>query len=280
LCLRGNVDEAKRMMTKMRLNGLKDDVATHTSILKGLCIVGKFDEAIKHLKQMVTLGIKPDVKAFGGVVNEFCKMRKPEEAISLLKEMIARGLKPSVSSFNSMFGVLVENGDLEKVVLFLKLMPQMGRPPNFLSYTTVICSLCTMRGRMQEVGELVSDLLQNGHVMDATMYNCLIWGYCVDKNEQMTMRVFYEAIDKNYVISMESFSIFVKELCAKGKVIEAKRIFEDLCRKCSVLDVNSYRRVLEKHLSLYAENLWRIRDITDMIDHQHSSGVLHQNEYS
>jgi pentatricopeptide repeat protein len=107
------------------------------------------------------------VKAFGVVVNEFCKMRKPEEAISLLKEMIARGLKPSVSSFNAVFRVLVENGDLEKAVLLLKMMPQMGHPPNFLSYNTVISSLCTMRGRMQEVGELVSDLLQNGHVMDS-----------------------------------------------------------------------------------------------------------------
>lgn len=34
LCLRGNVDEAKRMMTNMRFNGLKDNVATHTIILK------------------------------------------------------------------------------------------------------------------------------------------------------------------------------------------------------------------------------------------------------
>ncbi|KAM3710068.1 hypothetical protein ACJW31_01G001000 [Castanea mollissima] len=267
LCLSGNVDEAKRMMTKMRLNGLKDNVATHTSILKGLCIVGNSDEAVKHLKEMVSLGMKVDVQAYGVVVNEYCKMRKPNEAISLLKEMNARCLNPSVSSFNAVFRVLVENGELEKAVLLLKQMPQMGCSPNFLSYSRIICSLCRMRGKMQEVEEVVSDLLQNGHDIDATMYNCLIKGYCEDGNEQMAMRVFYETIEKKYVISVESFSIFVKELCAKGKVIEATMVFEEMCRRCYVLDVSSYKRLLDEQLGLY-------------VDNQHRSMPLGHNEYS
>ncbi|KAF3956671.1 hypothetical protein CMV_018229 [Castanea mollissima] len=258
---------SKRMMTKMRLNGLKDNVATHTSILKGLCIVGNSDEAVKHLKEMVSLGMKVDVQAYGVVVNEYCKMRKPNEAISLLKEMNARCLNPSVSSFNAVFRVLVENGELEKAVLLLKQMPQMGCSPNFLSYSRIICSLCRMRGKMQEVEEVVSDLLQNGHDIDATMYNCLIKGYCEDGNEQMAMRVFYETIEKKYVISVESFSIFVKELCAKGKVIEATMVFEEMCRRCYVLDVSSYKRLLDEQLGLY-------------VDNQHRSMPLGHNEYS
>ncbi|GMY28965.1 pentatricopeptide repeat-containing protein At4g11690-like [Fagus crenata] len=267
LCLKGNVDEAKRMMTKMRLNGLKDNVATHTSILKGLCIVGKSDEAVKHLKEMVSLGMKPDVQAYGVVVTEYCKMRKPNVAISLLKEMRARCLNPSVSSFNAVFSVLVENGEFERAVLLLKQMPQMGCSPNFLSYSTIICSLCRMRGKMQEVEDLVSDMLQNGHGVDSTIYNCLIKGYFGDGNEPMAMQVFYETIEKNHVISVESFSIIVKELCAKGKVIEAKMVFEEMCRRCVVLDVSSYRRLLDEQLSLYAEN-------------QHSSRPLGHKECS
>ena len=40
LCLSGEADEARKMMSRMRLNGLKEDVATNTSLLKGFCIVG------------------------------------------------------------------------------------------------------------------------------------------------------------------------------------------------------------------------------------------------
>ncbi|KAK7852309.1 pentatricopeptide repeat-containing protein [Quercus suber] len=129
----------------------------------GLCIVGNSDEAVKHLKEMVRLEMKADI-------------RKPNEAISLFKEMNIRCLNPSVWSFNDVLRILVEKGELEKAFLLLKQMPPMGCSPNFLSYSTIIYSLYRMRGKMQDVEEVVSDLLQNGHNIDATMYNCLIKG--------------------------------------------------------------------------------------------------------
>ncbi|KAG5018505.1 hypothetical protein JHK87_014360 [Glycine soja] len=76
------------MMSRMRLNGLKDDVAINTSLLKVFFIVGKSDETVEHLREMVSHGMKPDVKAYGVVVNEYCKIRKPSEAVLLLREMV------------------------------------------------------------------------------------------------------------------------------------------------------------------------------------------------
>ena len=131
--------------------------------------------------------MKPDVKAYRVfVVNEYCKIRKPSEAVLLLWEMMVRGVKPSMSSFNAVFRVLVDEGKLDKGVLLLKQMPKMGCSPNFLSYCTVICGLCKVKGRMQQVEELILNMLQNGHNLDATMYNCLLAGYCEDGDEEMT----------------------------------------------------------------------------------------------
>ncbi|PQM37797.1 pentatricopeptide repeat-containing protein [Prunus yedoensis var. nudiflora] len=236
------------MLTRMRLNGVKDNIATHTAILKGLCIVGKADEAVKHLQDIVNLGMKPDVEAYGVVFNEYCKMQKPDGAMSILREMRMRGLKPSVSSFNRLLKVLVENGDLERAIFLLKKMHQMGCSPNFFSYNTVICSLCKMRGRMGEVEELVGDMLRNGHGLDTVLYSCVIMGYCENGNVNMAIQAFCGALDNNYIISLESFSILVKELCAKGMVLEAERIFEDMCNRCTVVDVDSYRSVLERRV--------------------------------
>ncbi|KAJ1423403.1 Tetratricopeptide-like helical domain superfamily [Sesbania bispinosa] len=244
LSLKGNVDEAKRMMTRMRLNGLKDNVATNTSILKGFCIVGKSDEAIKHMKEMVSRGMNPDVKAYSVIVNEYCKIRKPKEAVLLLKEMVARGIKPSVSSFNAVFRVLVAEWKLDEVVLLLKQMPQMGCTPKFLSYSIVICGLCKVKGRMQQVEELVGDMLQNGHNSDATMYNCILEGYCEHGDEEMALKTVYDIIDKNFVINKDIFYAFVKELCAKGRVKEVETVFEEMYKKCPVSDINAYRLVL------------------------------------
>jgi len=226
LCLSGEVDEAKMMMSRMRLNGLKDNVATNTSLLKGLCIVGRSDEAFKHLRVMVSRGMKPDVKAYGVVVNEYCKIGKPREAVSLLREMVTRGVKPSVSSFNAVFRVLVDEGKTDEGVLLLKQMSQMGCSPNFLSYCILICGLCKVKGRMLAVEELVSDMLQNGHNLDATMYSCLLGRYCEDGDEEMALNTFYDIMNKNFVIKQDIFCTFVKVLCAKGKLKEGETVFE------------------------------------------------------
>ncbi|KAL5189892.1 Pentatricopeptide repeat-containing protein, mitochondrial [Glycine soja] len=244
LCLSGEVDEARKMMSRMRLNGLKDDVATNTSLLKGFCIVGKSDEAVKHLREMVSRGMKPDVKAYGVVVNEYCKIRKPSEAVLLLREMVVRGVKPSVSSFNAVFRVLVDEGKIDEGLHLLKQMPKMGCSPNFLSYCTVICGLCEVKGRMQQVEELVSNMLQNGHNLDATMYNCLLLGYCEDRDEEMAQKTVYDIMDKNFVINQDIFCTFVKLLCAKGKLKEAETVSEEMRRRCQL---NGKAEATEEH---------------------------------
>ena len=43
LCLSGEADEARKMMSRMRLNGLKEDVANNTSLSKGFCIMGNVE---------------------------------------------------------------------------------------------------------------------------------------------------------------------------------------------------------------------------------------------
>ncbi|KAI5586154.1 hypothetical protein POPTR_006G223300v4 [Populus trichocarpa] len=248
LCLRGNVDEARRLLTKMRLNGVKENVATHLSILKGLSVAGKSEEAIGYFSEMIRKGMKLDAKEHEVVITAYCKMRKPDEAISLLKEMQAKGISRSVGSFNAVLRILVEIGELDKAVLLLKQVKNMGCLPNLVSYSTVICGLCRSHGRMQEVAGLVDDMLQDGFEMDATLYSCLVGGFCEAGNEEMAMRAFYDSINKNYVINLQSFSFFVNLMCGKGKVIEAEQIFKDMCRRCSLVDVDSYQRVLDDQL--------------------------------
>ncbi|KAF5726137.1 pentatricopeptide repeat-containing protein [Tripterygium wilfordii] len=248
MCLRGKVDEAKKMMTKMRLNGLKDNVATNSSILKGLCVLGRSEEAVKHFKEMIKKGMKPEAKTYDVIVIEYCKIKKPEEAISLLKEMKSRGVKPSVSSFNALLRVLVGTAELDRAISTLKQMPRMGCSPNFMSYSTVICGLCMAKGRMQEVEDLLSDMLRVGHRRDATMYSCLIMGYCKNEDDDKAVNLFNEAIDEKYVVSLESFSVLVRHLCSKGKEAVAEKIFKEMNSRCCAVDVGSYRKVLDEQL--------------------------------
>ncbi|TYG59878.1 hypothetical protein E1A91_D07G021800v1 [Gossypium mustelinum] len=250
LCLKGEVDEAKKMITEMRLNGVKDNTATHLNILKGLAVAGRSLEALEYFKWMAGCNMNLDAKAYIVVVKEYCKLRKIDEAIFLLKGMCERGFSHNVSCFNSMFRALVELNALDRAVLLLKQMPQMGCMPNSVSYRTVICGLCGTEGRMREVGYLVDDMLRYGIPVDATMYGCMLEGYSRAGNEDMAMQVFNEMIGKSYIISSESFSVFVKMLCAEGMIEKAENFFEDICRTFPVVERDGYRKILDKHLQI------------------------------
>ncbi|KAJ0091432.1 hypothetical protein Patl1_13814 [Pistacia atlantica] len=234
----------------MRLDGLKDNISTHNSILKGLCIVGKLEQAGIYLKHMTKANMKPDVISYRVVINGYCKTGKSDEAISLLKEMQAGGIKPNVSSFNDVFRILVGNEELDRAILLLNKMPKMGCLPNFISYSTIICGLCMAKGRMQEVEGLLDAMFRSGHNIDATMYSCLLKGYCEDGNLGAAMRIAYEMVSKKFVINLESISILFKELCAKMKFTEAETLFE-MCVRCPVDDKDNYRRILDEQLSVW-----------------------------
>ncbi|KAK8660812.1 hypothetical protein V6N13_051720 [Hibiscus sabdariffa] len=246
----GKVDEAKTIVSEMRFNGVKDNAATHLSILKGLCIAGRSAEAIEYFRWMASCNMDLDAKTYIVVVNEYCKLRKIDEAVSLLNGMCGRGISPNVCSFNSLFRTLVELNELDRAILLLLQMPQMGCSPNYVSYCTVVCGLCRTKGRMREAGYLVDDMLRNGIVVDATLYRCLLEGYSESGNEELAMQVFKEMVGKSYVISLESFSVFVKMLCSKGMVVKAENFFEDFCRTYPAVETDSYRKILDEHMQI------------------------------
>ncbi|KAK9099461.1 hypothetical protein Syun_026506 [Stephania yunnanensis] len=229
-CLVGRIDEAKRTMEKMRLSGLRENVATHRSLLQGMCIVGRPDDAAKHLKVMMSVGVKPDVKAYGVVFNGYCKIRRPDRAMEILDEMRVRDIVPSVSSLNALITLLCDLRELDKAIVILKETP-WGCSPNFLSYNTVICSLCRVGGRTRDVEELVLGLIRRGYLLDTTIYSLMVEGYSKDGDVEMAMGVLRTMIGKRFIIQLQSFSVFVKELCSKGRASEVNEAFEEICGK-------------------------------------------------
>ncbi|KAG9457715.1 hypothetical protein H6P81_002223 [Aristolochia fimbriata] len=244
----GKINEAEKLLAKMLLNGIKPDVATHTNLLKGFCIVGRSDDAVRHLEEMIRMGIKPDVRSYEVIINEYCKMGRPKEAMNVLEQMKVQGLATNVSSFNAVLRALCQLGETDTAVHVLQQMPLQCTPPNSLSYSTVICNVCSHPGRMRDAEDLVVKMVRKGHSLDASIYSSLVQGYCESKDMGMAVDMFKEMLEKRFVINRESFSALVKNLCLDGKGNEAKRAFEEMCRRCHVPEVDLYRIVLDDHL--------------------------------
>lgn len=247
LCLNGDVDEARRMMTRMRFDGVRDTIATHTALLKGYCIARRSDEAFKHFKEMVNLGMSLDAKSYAVVVNEYCKLGRPDEAVVLLKEMRARGTSPSLASFNAVLRSFIKLQELDKAVLLLKQMPEWGCYPNFISYSEVIVGLVRAEGRMNDVEMLVNDMIQEGHVLDTTLYSFLIQGFCINGDVRKAICLFKEMIGESLAIKKECFKVFVNHMHLRGLVDEVENLFNQMRNSCRACDVEAYQRVLNEY---------------------------------
>lgn len=248
LCLNGQVDEAKRMMSRMRLAGLRDNIVTHTSLLKGYCIAGRSDEAIQHFKEMVSLGMSLDGKAYAVIANEYCKLGRPDEAVRILKDMRARSIIPSLTSFNAVLRSLIKLQELDKAIRFLKQMAQWGCRPNFVSYSEVIIGLVVAGGRMQDIDTVVSDMIQDGHALDTTLYSLLIHVYCINGSVEKAIDLFEEMIGESLVIKRDSFEVFAKELSSRGLVNQVENLFDRMRNSCSAFDVVTYQCVLNEYV--------------------------------
>ncbi|KAK6119647.1 hypothetical protein DH2020_046613 [Rehmannia glutinosa] len=256
LCLNGDVDEARKMMSRMRLGGLRDNIATHTSLLKGYCIAGRSEEAIKHFKEMVNLGMSLDGKSYAVIVNEYCKLGRPDEAVVILREMRERGINPSLASFNAVLRSFIKLQEFDKAYHILKQMPKWGCYPNFISYSNVIIGLVGSEGRMKDVDVLVNDMILEGHGLDTTLYSSLIQAYCINGNVRKAVCLFKEMISESLMIRKDCFAILVKELHLRGLVHEVENLLDEMRNSCPAFDVETYQSVLNE--CLCANNGWKL----------------------
>lgn len=88
------------MQTRMRFSGVKDNVTTHTTLLKGYCAAGRLNEAIQHFREMVSSGLELDQKSYAVIVNEHCKLKMPDKATALLREIRVKGISPPMYGFS------------------------------------------------------------------------------------------------------------------------------------------------------------------------------------
>ncbi|KAF9587482.1 hypothetical protein IFM89_003421 [Coptis chinensis] len=80
----------------MSKTGCEPNVQTYNCLMKGLCYVGKVEEAFKLLVKMKKSLKKPDIYTYTAVMDGFGKVGRSDEGWSSLEEALADGLKPNV----------------------------------------------------------------------------------------------------------------------------------------------------------------------------------------
>ncbi|MQL80751.1 hypothetical protein Taro_013187 [Colocasia esculenta] len=123
-CTKGRTDEAKRLVERMRKQGLFPDVVTFSSRVSTLCKVGKgsmMKEAEDVVKVMRRDG---DVVSYSSIINELCKAGRFDEARRKFIEMMKKDVAPDEIIYETFIHGFCKHG---KLSLALKVLRDMEK---------------------------------------------------------------------------------------------------------------------------------------------------------
>ncbi|XP_021771743.1 pentatricopeptide repeat-containing protein At1g62680, mitochondrial-like [Chenopodium quinoa] len=94
------LQQALDLFSSMKTKGIKPNVVTYTSLIRGLYNSGCGDEAQRVLTEMLESNIAPNIKTYSMLVDMFCKDGCVDQAQSILKHMIEIGVPPNILTYS------------------------------------------------------------------------------------------------------------------------------------------------------------------------------------
>ncbi|KAF9624620.1 hypothetical protein IFM89_012042 [Coptis chinensis] len=146
LCRIKDIEEAKKVLSKMIDEGPSPGSAVFNSIINGLLKAGDLDEAMGLLKVMESRGLRPNVSTYSVLMSDFVKGGQMGEARSFLSEAKKKHAKLCPVTFHILARGYCKLEEFDKAVELLIEMQDYGVYPNAEEYNKMIQSLCTPKG--------------------------------------------------------------------------------------------------------------------------------------
>ncbi|KAF9602739.1 hypothetical protein IFM89_030627 [Coptis chinensis] len=162
LCRIKDIEEAKKVLSKMIDEGPPPGSAVFNSIINGLSKAGDLDEAMGLLKVMETRGLRPDVYTYSVLMSGYVKGGQMDEARSLLSEAKKKHEKLCPVTFHILTRGYCKLEEFDKAVELLNEMKDYGVYPNADEYNKMIQSLCNKALDWRTAEKLFEDMKEKG----------------------------------------------------------------------------------------------------------------------
>ncbi|KAK9698823.1 hypothetical protein RND81_08G133600 [Saponaria officinalis] len=240
-CEKGDYEMAVGLMREMEGRNLFPDMITYMSMLKCFCNAGQLEDACLLFKAMKSRGCAANLVAYSALLDGLCRSGHMDKALELLEEMENKGgdCAPNVISYTSVIQNLCEKGKSMEALSILERMGSFKCSPNRITVSVLVKGLCA-DGHIDEACKLVVRVGDEGHVPSGECYSCLVIGLLNIKRSEDAEKRFRWMLDNSLRPNGLACSIMLKDLCAKGRFIDAFHLFEDVEKKGFVLTIDSY----------------------------------------
>ncbi|CAA7056935.1 unnamed protein product [Microthlaspi erraticum] len=195
LARNGQVELVDKLISKVRMEGIKLPFSTIRLIIDLYGVSKKADAAIKVFRQDRTLcgGSISDFNLmllYSSLLRTLTKCKRTAEALETLEEMISSGVLPDIQTFSGLMYHFALQGEIQTVQRLFSMVRQIGLEP------------------------------------DPYMLKLLVQAYCRCERSVLAFRVFQEMKDLNLMPDRETKELLVRSLWREEKRKEAAAVEE------------------------------------------------------
>ncbi|PIA36415.1 hypothetical protein AQUCO_03400358v1 [Aquilegia coerulea] len=132
------IDDAERILKKMRERGIQTDIITSTILLHMYSKAGNLQRAKEEFDWLKSQKLLPDLDVYTSMIMAYVKAGDPKPGEMLMREMESRGIKPSRKIFMALLRSFVECGHTDSVRRIASSMHFSGYQLTLEFYTLVV----------------------------------------------------------------------------------------------------------------------------------------------
>ncbi|KAH6820931.1 hypothetical protein C2S53_015233 [Perilla frutescens var. hirtella] len=217
---------ALSMFDEMRASGIPLNEYTFSIIIHCYCLQNRVDIGFAILGSFFKLGYNPDVATFTTLIKGLFLDDKAVEAEKLFKKLLDHKIcEPNDVMIANLTNGLCKAGSIRTACYYLELLAKMGYSANVYAYTTVIDSLWK-GGMVEDALWLFRKMIVRGIFPDVITYTSMIHGLCRAGRWEDMLDLLHEMINQKLSLKAVNFNVFVNILCKKGMVKEGEDLVE------------------------------------------------------
>ncbi|XP_028767845.1 pentatricopeptide repeat-containing protein At4g21170-like [Neltuma alba] len=169
---------------------------------------------------------------YGCLLRTLSKERRIREAISVYAITSQRGLALDYGNYQAFFNFLCEEDQCAEVEGFelLKDIIRRGFDPSSSNLSKFTISLCN-KGRWREAEDLLGALLDRGIVPDSSFCSLLMKHYCNSRQVDSAIELHYKMEKLNATLDVAAYNVFLNRLFVARKTGEAVQVFNYIRRQ-------------------------------------------------
>ncbi|KAH9320531.1 hypothetical protein KI387_015170, partial [Taxus chinensis] len=234
LCKQGKLDEARRLLCKIRENGSAVGI-----FISALCKEKRIDEARDLVEEVRKEGQVSSIsKVYDAWIRGLVEEKKVDDALQYFEEARAsQSFVPGDSCYNALVSGLLKKSRLEKFYNLQKnrlekvhnLLNEMKKKlifPDNCTMNELVCFFCQRKGMLDIALVLFNGISKMGSSPGNATYNALISALCRVRKLDEAHRILQDQIATGFTPSRQTFFDLVKSFDKVGKLDEMQDVID------------------------------------------------------